>query len=209
MTAQLILPFAPRKSFNRDDFFVSSCNENALMMIDQYQKWPHKMLLLIGEKGSGKTHLAHLFAGKRYEAKNLKEEDILSFPSKTVIEDIEEITDERVLFHAYNAAKERGIFLLMTAKEMPDFMLPDLQTRLRSVPQAVILAPDDELISSVLCKLFSDRQVDIEPEVIGYLLKHMERTFKSLRDVVEKADKLSLIQKRRITVPLIKQVISS
>lgn len=209
MTGQLVLPFAPRLDFKREDFFVSPCNSEAFWGVTNPQKWPMKMLFLYGEKGCGKTHLAHLFSNHIQKARNLTEQDIISFSETVVLEDIDEIQDEALLFHAFNYVRENGIFLLMTARRMPFFKLPDLKTRMNSVLSIAIHAPDDTLILSILCKLFNERQVQVEPEVMAFLLKHMERTYDSLRQIVEEVDKISLQKKHRITIPLLKEALIS
>ena len=208
MTQQLILPFAPRLNFRPEDFFVSPCNQEAFLLVRNDVKWPMKMLCIYGEKGCGKTHLAHFFSDNIIKAKDLTLDDIPLFKSKTVLEDIDEIKDETVLFHAFNYAKENDICLLMTAKGTPFFKLPDLQSRIASVVSVKIHAPDDNLIKSILCKLFSDRQIVVDSDVVGYLLTHMERTYETLRLVVEKVDKLSFEKKKKITIPLLKEALS-
>ncbi|MBO7332744.1 MAG: hypothetical protein J6U64_03675 [Alphaproteobacteria bacterium] len=208
MTQQLILPFAPRLNFKAEDFFVSPCNQEAFLLVQNDTKWPIKMLCLYGEKGSGKTHLAHLFSDNIIKAKDLTLADIPLFKFRTVLEDIDETKDETILFHAFNYAKENGLCLLMTARQQPLFKLPDLKSRIASVVSVKIHAPDDDLIRSILCKLFSDRQIAVEADVIGYLLTHMERTYETLRLVVEKVDKLSFEKKKKITIPLLKEALS-
>lgn len=207
MRGQLALPLMPRLEFKREDFFVSPCNSEAFFWVENPKKWPMKMLFIYGEKGCGKTHLAHLFSSHILKARCLTEEDIPAFPTEFVLEDIDEIQDETVLFHAFNFARENGISLLMTGQRMPFFKLPDLQTRMHSITSVAIHAPDDTLILSILCKLFNERQVQVEPDVMSYLLKHLERTYDALRQVVEKVDVLSLQKKHRITIPLLKEAL--
>lgn len=208
MTQQLALPFAPRLNFKPEDFFASPCNKEAFLFVQNYEKWPIKMLYLYGEKGCGKTHLAHFFSDNIIKAKDLTLADIPLFSFKTVLDDVDEIKDETILFHAFNYAKENGIYLLMTASRPPLFKLPDLQTRINAMACARIHAPDDELIVSILCKLFSDRQIMVDSDVVNYLLTHMERTYETLRLVVEQVDNLSFEKKKKITIPLLKEALA-
>ena len=106
MTQQLILPFAPRLNFKTEDFFPSPCNQEAFLLVQNCTNWPIKMLCLYGEKGCGKTHLAHFFSDNLIKAKDLTLADIPFLKNKTVLEDIDEIQDETILFHAFNYAKE-------------------------------------------------------------------------------------------------------
>ncbi|MGB1548480.1 MAG: HdaA/DnaA family protein, partial [Alphaproteobacteria bacterium] len=68
-------------------------------------------------------------------------------------------------------------------------------------------APDDRLFAAVLVKLFNDRQVPVGEEVIAYLLNRIERSFATARETVEALDREALARRRRITVPLIREIL--
>jgi len=68
--------------------------------------------------------------------------------------------------------------------------------------------PTDEMMTALLTKMFADKQIYVADEVFSYIITHTERSFKSIRNIVERADKLSLQEKRKITVPLIKKVVA-
>ena len=101
---------------------------------------------------------------------------------------------------------------MMITMRMPpsqaDFVIPDLASRFRAAPSVCIHAPDDMLLASVIIKLFSDRQLSVSNDVISYLLPRMERSFAAARDIVERADKMALAEKRGISVPLMRKVLS-
>ena len=59
----------------------------------------------------------------------------------------------------------------------------------------------------MLLKLFADRQMIVEKQVIDYLVVRMERSLACALDVVEKTDNLSLSQQRRVTKPLVADVL--
>ncbi len=80
-----------------------------------------------------------------------------------------------------------------------DVKLPDLRSRLRALPLVLIEAPDDTLLRAVLVKLFSDRQLAVEPHVIQHLALHMERSFEAAQRLVEACDQLALSRQRRVT----------
>jgi chromosomal replication initiation ATPase DnaA len=77
--------------------------------------------------------------------------------------------------------------------------LPDLASRLRAVPVAKLAAPDDALIGAVLVKLFADRQLAVDQDVIAYLLPRMERSLGNARAMVAQIDDVALAARRPVT----------
>ncbi len=205
---QLPLKLPYRIAFNRSDFFVTACNQEAVAWIDRFPNWPSHAVLILGPAGSGKTHLSHIFSRNRLDASDLTDDLILPpATDRLVIENIDRLGSEQALFHLFNLIRETKGFLLLTARSNPKVLLPDLQSRLNAIPQATILKPDDELIFAVLTKSFFDRHILIEPQVVEYAVKHMERSFQTIRLLIDQADQLSLAEGRKITIPIMKQVL--
>ncbi len=198
------LPYAVPKTV--DDFYVSTSNEEAFSWV-QKEGWPFPILLVCGPEGSGKTHMAHVFSKHVFKAKDLKEEDIPLLPSRVAIEDIDEVRDETIIFHLYNYTKENQKQVLLTTRSVPLFKLADLKTRINSLPVVYIHAPDDSLMMALLCKSFMERQVEVDSEVISYLMTHLERSYRAIHQLVMAVDTYSLSLKRRITIPLIKDAL--
>ncbi len=208
MTEQLALDFPSRQAYGRSNFWVAPCNQEAIAWIDKYPKWPTHALLIYGEAGSGKTHLAAIFSEERIEAKDLTE-DFIPKTQKIVVENLEGLQDEKALFHLFNRINEMGGGLLMTAQKVPHFKLPDLQSRIGMTPKAEIKMPDDDTITSVCAKMFSDKQAIVEPVVLTYIATRVPRSFEAIRNVVNKVDELSLAKGRRITIYLVKEAIET
>ncbi len=206
MTEQLALDFPSRQAYGRSNFWVAPCNQEAIAWIDKYPEWPTHALLIYGEAGSGKTHLAAIFSDERIEASDLTE-DFIPQTQKVVVENLEELKDEKALFHLFNRINEMGGGLLMTAKEIPTFQLPDLQSRIGMTPKAEIQMPDDQTIQSVCAKMFADKQAIVEPAVLMYIATRVPRSFDAVRKVVNMTDELSLAKGRRITIYLVKDAI--
>ncbi len=115
------------------------------------------------------------------------------------------------LFHLLNLASEQGVSVLMTARTKPAqwrVQLPDLTSRLRSLPVATIGPPDDNLLRAVLLKQFLDRQLNVEPNVIAFLAKRMERSMDAVRRLVVTLDREALAKGRRITRQFAAEVLS-
>ena len=204
---QLTLGLPYRQTFDRQGFVVSPCNSMAVLWIDRYPNWGSHALLVYGPKGCGKTHLSHMFAERHLDAATLSENE---WPEvdRLVVENIDKLTNERALFHLFNWTKEQNIGLLMTASHIPQFDLPDLASRIMMCPKVPILPPDDELIHAVLSKAFSDRSIMVDTSVLEYATRYTERTFEAVQALIDMADTLSLSQNRRITIPIVKQVLA-
>jgi chromosomal replication initiation ATPase DnaA len=215
--SQLALDLSRPPGFLASDFLEAECNRDAAYWIGRWPAWPDFALALAGPKGSGKSHLAHIFATHR-DIEIIPAADLtvalvgeLDDEEGVVVEDADRGVDETALFHLYNLLKEHHRPLLLTGREPPNrwkVKLPDLKSRLATLTVATIGAPDDQLLQALLVKLFSDRQVRIEPEIISYLLPRMERSFAGVHTLVEKLDQAALQQGRAITLPLIRSVIA-
>lgn len=211
---QSAFSFDVRTLNGRGDFLTAPCNAEAVAMIDGFYESGFYAGLIYGEKGCGKNHLSHLFAEAVREktgqkAAFLTKPDLIE--EKYAVLKIEQPIDETALFHCLNDFKNRGGYLLMTAESSPvnwGLTLPDLITRLKAVPRVAIGAPDENLLNALLLKQFADRQLTVAPEVIAYLTKNMERSFKAAAFVVKRADELSLERKNAVTIPLIRKVLS-
>ncbi|MBK18014.1 MAG: hypothetical protein CMM52_04150 [Rhodospirillaceae bacterium] len=212
----LDLPFRP--AFGREDFFVADCNREALAFLDLWPNWPTPMAFLCGPTGCGKSHLAAVWQKqsgsavqdqvKFSEAISLVDNDRRHF----VVEFENAVADEQSLFHFYNRVAEVNGSILATATIAParwNISLPDLASRLRTAPVLNIGMPDDALLEAVLIKLFSDRQLRVEPDVVGYLLKRMDRSLGAARKLVELLDDMALAQHRTISVPFARKILEA
>ena len=148
MAKQLRFDLPVRQALGREDFFVSPANAAAVGMIEGWQEWTARKLLLSGPAGSGKTHLAHVWAGlataQMIAAKDLERADIPALAtSNIVIEDGHEIAADRAgeeaLFHLHNLALAEGHTLLITASKPPQhwgLVLPDLASRMQGTARS-------------------------------------------------------------------------
>ena len=105
--------------------------------------------------------------------------------------------------------EKRG-YLILTDSIAPKFWginLPDLKSRILSSITVNIKKPDDELLSSVLIKLFLDKQILIDKKIIKFIVYRSERSFTSLQNLVDKIDKQSLITKKKININFVKKLI--
>ena len=214
---QLALALDHAESFAREDFLSGPSNATALALLDSWPDWPGRAIVLVGPEGSGKSHLAAIWAGEagaRFLAARALEGAVLPAALATgalVVEDIAAGQfDERALFHLLNLAREERAYLLLTARTAPAGWvvgIPDLASRLKALPAVVVTAPDDPLLRAVLVKLFADRQVAVDESLIGYVAKRIERSFAAARRVVGELDREAMRQQRPLTRVLAAEVL--
>src|SRR5664279_3955598 len=141
---QLVLALDHAVSFAREDFLRGPSNAAALTLVEQWPDWPDRIMALVGPQGSGKSHLASIWAettGARVLAAKLLPETDLPGALATgalVVEDLgQDNLDERALFHLINLAREERAYVLLTARtSLAGFQvgIRDLLSRLRAVP---------------------------------------------------------------------------
>ncbi len=206
---QLVLALDHAVSFAREDFLGGPSNATALTLIERWPDWPDRIMALVGPQGSGKSHLATIWAetaGARVlSAKLLPETDLPSAlaTGALVVEDLEPAgLDERALFHLINLAKEERAYVLLTART-PVASFPvairDLASRLRAVPSVALAPPDDDLLRSLIFKLAADRQLTVDEALVNYLANRIERSFAAAHAAVVRLDEEAMRQHRPVT----------
>ena len=216
---QLVMDLAIRPALGVEDFLVSVSNAATLETVERWPDWPHWALVVTGPAMSGKTHLANVWRMKSnaalIAAADISEAvvPVLSSHRALVVENLETgVGDERAMFHLLNLAREHAYSILMTSRASPGELtveLPDLRSRLRATPVAVIMTPDDHLLQGVLIKHFADRQLVVEPHVVAYIMRHMERSMRAAHETVAELDRRSLEAQRRVTRALAAEVLKS
>jgi chromosomal replication initiation ATPase DnaA len=206
---QLALALDHAESFAREDFLGGPSNASALALIDAWPSWPHRAMILTGPEGSGKSHLAAAWAqaaGARLVAGRSLEEAAVPAALATgalVVEDIAAgAFDERALFHLLNLAREHEAFVLLTARTAPagwTVAVRDLGSRLKALPVVAMAPPDDALLRAVLVKLFADRQLAVDENLVGYVAMRIERSFAAAREVVAQLDDEAMRHRRPLT----------
>lgn len=214
----LQIPFnlVPAPRYSRAAFTATAANRSALAFVENWPQWPAQRLLLVGPAGSGKTHLAHIWAEKAgaqfIDARTLTVEKGVDPGRSTafVLDDVQCAHSERALFHFLNVAAQRRCWLLMTIDQEPaqmTFKLPDLRSRLNGAPRCHLAWPDEELLEAVLIKLFEDRQMAPDPNIIGYITKRIERTLSAAETVVAAIDRVALSRRQAVNLSHAREVL--
>jgi chromosomal replication initiation ATPase DnaA len=215
---QLPFNFDHRPALGGEDFLVAPSNSEAVAWIDRWPDWPGPALALHGPPGCGKTHLSQVFAaGTRaclVSASELSSGGPVHLTAPAcVVDDAETVLAlglEEALLHLHNRLAEAGRHLLLAARRPPArwlVALGDLRSRLNAAAAIAIKSPDDTLITAVLVKLFSDRQLRVNGDVVSFMVARMERSFDAARRLVAALDAAALAERRNITVPLARHVL--
>ncbi|MGO8739060.1 hypothetical protein [Rhodoblastus sp.] len=218
MTGQLPLDLPHRLNYAEEDFLAAPSNREALALLGMWPGWPHRLLVLTGPPGAGKSHLGAVWA-RRAGAKIVAAQDLalaalpdLAEAPALMVEDADRpLLRETELFHLVNLAIERGTFLLITARKKPDawgLRTRDLLSRLRRAPSVAIEEPDEAFLRAILVKLFQDRQIKVEANLIDYLALRLERSFAAARNIVAALDAEGLARGRPITRALAGELLS-
>lgn len=210
---QLPFDLGHRTAFSRADFWVSGSNRDAVAWLDKYPDWPAPLLVIHGPEACGKTHLLRVWQNDT-QAQPFDAAAVENAPSCVIVDDIDRLAGDRAaeeaLLHLYNLQKERGGHILAASTLPPRdwaLVLPDLRSRVMAAPVVAVGSPDDQLMSVVLAKLFSDRQIFVPQDVVGFIVARAGRSFAALADIAARLDRRALTEKRAVTIPLAREVL--
>lgn len=206
---QLAFALPHAESLTRDNFLEGPANASGLALVDSWPEWPNRVMLMVGPEGSGKSHLAAIWADEAGARSTMARAlTAATVPGALatgalVVEDLKTADfDERALFHLMNLAREDGAFVLITARAPPSAFqveLRDLRSRLRAVPSVSLHPPDDRLFRALIVKLCADRQLSVDEAVVSYLATRIERSYAAARQAVELLDSEALRLGRPVT----------
>ena len=217
MTDQLVLQFPENHVYLKEDFYVSSSNQKAYDFINSWPKWIQQTVNIFGPPGSGKTHLASILKNKtstlEIQSDDLNDKIFFEFKTKEIliIENLNEKISQNLLFSLYNAALQDNKYILITSIKPINsykFELVDLKSRINSSVIIGINLPSDDLISVILTKNFSDRQIKIEKKHIDYIVKRIDRSYQKISQFILTLDKYSLKKGSPFSLKLIKEVLN-
>jgi len=216
MNDQLILKFPSEKAFKKEDFYVSQSNQEAYDFINSWPRWIKRIVNIFGPSGSGKTHLVNILKNKtsclQVNSSELNEKIFLRFKTKEalIIENLNEKVSEKLLFTLWNAALQDNKYILITSKKPINyykFKLKDLISRINSSLIIGIKLPSDDLISVIIAKNFSDKQIKVNKKQIDYIIKRIDRSYEKISQFILTLDKYSLKKGTPFSLKLIKEVL--
>ena len=216
MSDQLVLEFPSQQAYKKEDFYVSPSNHEAYDFVNSWPRWIKRIINIYGPSGSGKTHLASVLKNKTtslcVNSNELNENIFLEFKTKEalIIEDLDEKISEKILFSLWNAASHDNKYFLITSKKPINsykFKLQDLISRVNSCLTIGIDLPSDDLISVILAKNFSDKQIKVQKKHIDYIIKRIDRSYEKISQFILVLDKYSIKKRSPFSLKLIKEVL--
>jgi len=204
---QLPLELGHTPSHEEEDFVVGEGNRLAFMHLTAWPDWPGPLTLLVGPASVGKSHLARIWAVRAGaltpSPSEIEEMARAGGRQPLLIEDVDRAGyDEAALFHLANQSIRDRRDVLMTAREPIanwPYSTEDLKSRARLATHLLVTPPGDSELSQMLVKLFGDRQVAVDPKIIGYVVPRMERSPAEAVALVALMDRTALARGSAIT----------
>ena len=210
MSAQLRLSLERAPDHARAAFVVSGSNALAVETLDGWPDWRGGALALVGPLGSGKTHLAAIWAARMRAAAFPVDGVEMVGAGLVLVDDAEGRLADESLFHLLNLSARPGGGLLLTSRLAPSLWparLPDLRSRLNALPTARIEEPDDTVLGAMLDRFFFERNIRPSAELLAYLVRRIERSAQSARSVVARLDEAADATGRRVSRSLARLVL--
>ena len=220
---QMALPLTFKTIKNRENFIISKCNEEAVRFIENSSFWQNKRkinsipaAIIFGPKGSGKTHLSHIFKERNrceylssLSSFNLDE---IEEGKKFIIDDFipgEKYPSKLVMHFLNRVTYQEGsvLFLSNLSPSKMDWKLDDLNSRIRSLICSEIKLPDDVLLYSFMVKYSNDKKLFIDDKQLIYILERINRNFDTVIKLIDKLDTHSLETKKKISYKIIKSIL--
>ncbi len=224
---QIPLQLEPRRP-DRFEEFVAGPNAAAVAAVRQMLDEPGSVLFLAGPAGCGKSHLlnalcreaqgrglAAFYVGlRRLPAEAAAGLDGLRSVDLVCVDDLDAVAGdpvwERALFRCFNEVRDsKGRLLVASSQPLSSLPLglPDLASRLAWGVRLALQPPDDQGKLAVLRQRARTLRIELPEEVQLYLLRHARRDMASLLDALERLKDAAFTDKRRITIPLAREVL--
>lgn len=201
--------------YSTDKYIITEKNK---LMVDYllniHENWKSdKFTLLYGEKYSGKSHLAYISAQKnngiivnRYSYDKLYNENFLQKSDYFIIDGIGNF-EETMIFHAFNYLRLHKKYALFTTnKKISQIELPDLRSRLSSIPTLEINFLNKDLAYGIFIKIFSDYDISINSKIIEYIVNNFELSFENIKKFSDRIRNIHLTKKEKLSLNKIKKV---
>jgi chromosomal replication initiation ATPase DnaA len=220
MGAQEIFAFHKSDSLDWGDFIESHENRDAVACLAKWNTWNGNGIVIYGESGVGKTHLASLWAQSSnavYVLKSSIDNDPrLLFESECnfIIDNFDDFLaiNNSWMFHFLNISKETNRFFLLISRTNPALWkieLNDLRSRILALSIINMKNPECELLLKITKKISKDIGVIISDDAIKYMMNFVNRDVISVATALKTFDKLALQKQKPITIPFIKNYLGN
>ena len=178
---------------------------------------PHAAYVIWGGPAVGKTHLLTAFASAAAASglRVMRLSADAAFPNDPFVEtdvlcvdDADRLSHEQqgFLFTAFNHVAQAGGCTVATGRSAPGLwpMRDDIRTRMASGLALEIMPIPQDGLAQALSQYAASRGFGVSQEVLAYLLSHAHRDLTSLCQTLAGIDRMSLAQKRAVTIPLLR-----
>jgi DnaA-homolog protein len=228
MAQQLPVTFEFKANQTFDDFYPGTNQEIISELKKTVARTGEQLIFLWGEKGHGKSHLLQACCSEAFNQQSssfyLDLSDYSSSDPELMtglenfeivcLDNIDELAHrenwERALFNFFNRHRDGNHKLIISASCPPntiDFALTDLKTRMNWGLSLKIQPLDDDHKIAALTHKAQQMGFAISTPVARFLLTHYDRNLTSLWLMLDKLDWASLAERRKLTIPFLKQIL--
>jgi len=222
---QLTFPWSAKPKFIFRDFYI---NKNNLDLVNNLKDKDAGDIIILGKSHSGKTHLLQSLCNYYNEMNKssfyLPITKAIEYDSSVLdsINEMDLICIDDIDFLAQNNEWERAIFNLINQSQQTSsriifsssqplmdaaFDLQDLLSRLNKLLIYNLINLQNEDINDAIDIIVKHNSINIGKKEIQYILNHTKRDIAHLKELLIEVDGLSLATKKKITIPLIKEII--
>ena len=225
---QLIFDFDLNQKAGLNHFYFQAERLASLFNLENFSLLP-KELLLMGLPGTGKSYLAQAIlndsTSKEIKASYLPLQAITKTAVTSlegyeqfelvIIDGLEHLSSKQdwqtIIFNFLNLAYESHCKVILTAAlNIPELnFFPDLHSRLMRMEMESLAPLQNDTLRQAIAYVCDSYDISISSKEVEYLLKRYQRDIGSIMAAIHSLDTLSASQKRRITVPLIKEFLNS
>lgn len=210
---QLILDLLPESPPSLDNF-VPGANAETLAALTEWLAGARQdtSFCLYGESGCGRSHLLQASGFDLVDAALNPSLTGVAATDALAVDNVDQLdADGQVaLFALFNQLKTTGGLLLTAAPQPPAHLAlrEDLRTRLGSGLIYRLLPLSDAEKAAAIATQAKERALKLSPDMINYLLRHASRDMRTLAMLVVALDQYTLEQKRPVTLPLLRELLS-
>ena len=223
---QLTFPWNTINKSSLEGFYSSEDNLHIVSILQD--KTFHDDLFIFGSKESGQPYLlqamCNFYSSMTKSSLYVPLKKVMNYGVEIFeslenidlicVDGIEQVISktewEKAIFNLINKALiSESRLILTSSKDLKslNFSLPDLESRIRKIQSFELYPINDKDIFDALKYISKLTSINLGDKEAKYLVTYSQRNISNLVQILESLDQLSMEMKRKITIPLIKEVI--